>query len=99
MTTLAASPVGWVTYALLLLPIFGREHWSPLLKIGAVLLMMPLILMATNPETGLAYNLAALAILAGLLLADQTTKSALLARFEFLHVQLPSETDLVAKSH
>jgi alpha-1,2-mannosyltransferase len=99
VTTVVVSPASWVFYTLLLLPIFARERWSAFLKMGAVLLMMPLILVAINPETGLAYNLAVLIILAGLLLDDQTTKSALLARFDFVHRRLPSETESEAKSH
>lgn len=57
---LLASPIAWVSYTVLLIPLFVRRRWSPLLVASAVLLAVPSWLVWSVPALGLYYNLSLL---------------------------------------
>ena len=63
VASLLASPIAWVSYTVLLLPLFVRLRWSPLLVAAAVLLAVPSWLVWSVPTLGLYYNLALLPLL------------------------------------
>jgi hypothetical protein len=70
--SLLASPIAWIAYTVLLVPLFIKKHWSHLETIAAFLLIMPEPMVWIYPNTGIIYLFALILLITNFILVTDS---------------------------